>query len=164
MKVLLCYILGILLCFGYTNVLPNQRHVLKKWIQRVKRSDYQFPIQEQFVIPKKYPKFFDCTKCQCAFSNDSHTLLLDGKLISGQGKVFIASTVCNLQQIEYIEGYFSKGELSGNGQIFFSNGSFLICSFLMNAIHGLARKFDCKFGSCNLFENSQGEKRVLKEV
>ena len=57
--------------------------------------------------------------------------------------------------IQKASGKFDEGKLEGEGIITFTDGSLLKGTFKKGVLHGLARKFWCMFGPCDLFEKEE---------
>ena len=75
--------------------------------------------------------------------------------IAGYGTVeFLEESLCNSFNIKKATGTFSEGKLTGSAKITFMDGSFLQGSFKEGVLHGLVRKFRCKFGLCDFFEGA----------
>lgn len=91
----------------------------------------------------------------------------DGDLLSGVGTVtFSEDSLCSHSfGIRAASGEFVDGKLEGTGVIEYNDGSFMRASFRAGVIHGMARKFRCKFGACDLFEReSWSDPKHLWEV
>ena len=66
---------------------------------------------------------------------------------------FLEESLCNSFNIKKATGTFREGKLNGAGTITFMDGSYLLGSFREGVLHGLVRKFRCKFGLCDFFES-----------
>jgi hypothetical protein len=88
-------------------------------------------------------------------------------LYIGFGEVtFAVDSLCSSSfDINKVRGLFEEGKLQGQGVVTFVDGSLMKGTFVKGVLHGLARKFRCKFGPCDLFEREEWSKpKFLWEV
>ena len=98
-----------------------------------------------------------------SLSEGSHS----GENVRGRGWVeFLPESLCQKSfGVARAEGEFVDGKLDGEATITFVDDSFLVGNFRRGVLHGLARAFWCRFGSCDFFElRTWSEPRHLKEV
>ena len=94
---------------------------------------------------------------KCSRNESSHNLSFKVHEISGTGEVkFAGDSLCTTSfEIRKARGNFVEGKLEGEGVITFLDGSLLKGTFHRGVLHGLCRKFWCRFGPCDLFEKKE---------
>lgn len=90
----------------------------------------------------------------------------EGQTLDGQGWVtFPEDSLCYSLKILKVTGQFNDGKLSGSARVDFTDGSWMRGNFNKGVLHGLVRKFWCKFGDCEYFESKKwSSPEHLKEV
>lgn len=86
--------------------------------------------------------------------------------LEGFGTVeFMKESLCQSFFIKKVTGYFKDGKLDGEAIVEYLDGSFMKANFKSGVMHGLVRKFWCKFGACDTFESEAwSQPRHLQEV
>ena len=77
----------------------------------------------------------------------------EGENLSGFGSVeFQEDSLCQSLKIKKATGEFKDGKLTGECVISYIDGSFMKAAFKNGVLHGLVRKFRCRFGDCDFFD------------
>ncbi|XP_059082047.1 histone-lysine N-methyltransferase SETD7-like [Tigriopus californicus] len=146
---------------------PKQSQELAKWLQKMmmdlnlNRAD-PTPMEEG---SKEY--LFPCAHDDYKIS-ESLTKVnpTEGQTLDGQGwVVFPEDSLCYSLKILKVTGQFNDGKLSGSAKVDFTDGSWMRGNFVKGVLHGLVRKFWCKFGDCEYFESKKWSvPEHLKEI
>ncbi len=115
--------------------------------------------------PREY--LFACAKDEFNLSSGLNKDSGEGESVRGRGWVdFARDSLCQKSfQVARAEGDFVDGKLEGEGTVTFVDDSFMRANFRAGVLHGLVRKFWCRFGPCDAFDlKAWSEPRHLEEV
>jgi len=136
---------------------PSEQSLeLQDWVRKMETtaSMVRDDAEELGDDPKEF--LFPCAQDHYTLSDSIREDPVTG-MISGSGEVkFGGDSLCTTSfEIRKAKGNFVEGKLEGEGVITFLDGSLLKGTFHKGVLHGLSRKFWCRFGPCDLFEKRE---------